>query len=190
MTEPIKLPEMAFKLCAGIKDLGQYNDIRDYAALAVEQATAEAREKLAESEKAADMIAEVRDAYKKTCASLREGMLAWQNAGIDLGKQLKKAEAERDEARADVDSLKKHVRHLFQANNENAAQLLSIKQERDELQAKLDRLTTLRPEGEWDKTSRVFWWFKDDDGAWRCADRRNINLSTHWTPLPEVKEEK
>jgi GAF domain-containing protein len=40
------------------------------------------------------------DTYKKESASLREGMLAWQNASIDVAQRLRKVEAERDAALA------------------------------------------------------------------------------------------
>ena len=43
MDEPIKLPEMSFDFYSGLADVNQYNDVRAYARLAVEQNTAALR---------------------------------------------------------------------------------------------------------------------------------------------------
>ena len=46
MSQPIKLPEMSFDFYSGLSDVNQYNGVRAYATLAVEQATAELRSEL------------------------------------------------------------------------------------------------------------------------------------------------
>ena len=81
------------------------------------------RAELKEQSKAADMIAEVRDACAKST-------LAWQNAGIDLGQQLKKAEAERDALRSDLATLRDQ-------NYETQSLLKGAEAECDALRAEL-----------------------------------------------------
>ena len=82
MTEPIKLPNMPFDLYHGIQDCDQYNAIRKYTTDAVEQNTAE---------------------LKAEVERLRDGLLAWQTASMDIMRQLKKAEAEVERLRADAE---------------------------------------------------------------------------------------
>jgi hypothetical protein len=64
------------------------------------------------------------------------------------------------------------------------AALPLVKDERDEACAELARLTTLRPESEWENEAAE-WWVQQLSGEWSPVDPVT---GTHWTPLPDVKE--
>jgi hypothetical protein len=163
MTEPIKLPELP----------EPWNFTRPtveaYAALAVEQATADLRAELA------DIRAELAGGDS---ASLPNGYTTTQMA--------RTIRAERDKFMWQV---RDTCVRAEKANKSVWKQLcdLAIAQ-RNEAKAELARLTTLRPISRTptDEQEQGLTWVRVNDyWAWTGSDE-----ATHWTPLPDVKEAK
>ena len=102
MSDQPEALRLADDLERAVKQTDAEDDVIDVARWFVEGSVAELRRlhaRVAELEKDAAQAISDRDAT----ARLNGSLLAWQNAGIDLGKQLKKAEAERDALRADAE---------------------------------------------------------------------------------------
>jgi hypothetical protein len=161
----------------------------DLSALAVEQATAGLRDELAgmyvKQRIAEDQTTQrIARAIEQATAVWRERLLSSEYDGVlkaeridRLCEQLKKAEAEREEAR-------KALGDLMGTWSAQCDLLQKTEKERNEARAELARLTTLRPASEHDTQNEALWWNSADDfvSASYFPDGR------YWTPLPPVKE--
>jgi hypothetical protein len=164
MTEPIKpppLPAPPIHLSGWTNELCEW--AKDYARLAVEQATAEMRRDIARSKNDVEQM---------------------QHEINMLASRAVKAEAEREKARTENAALLAQVNAFYLGTPDS--RLLAMTKERDEAHAELDRLTTLRPMGHPYGGNRAAW-IKSIDGGYVPA---NPVIATHWTPLPDVKEAK
>ena len=170
MTEPIKLPPIPDKI------VGWYTtnrpDVEAWGRLAVEQNTAGLREQL----QAARICGE---AAEKATVSLVGQLREAGDSLYECLKRAEKAEAERDEARAEC----LEQARLNGMGSEREARLMAQVQEG---QAELARLTTLRPASEWDRETIVVWYLLIGYEWIPCG----LDDGTHWTPLPPVKEAK
>jgi hypothetical protein len=235
MTEPIKLPPLTdermqelVKECGldwqrGYMPLFDDDPTNRYAVLieaAVEQATADLREKLAKAEVLNDQWAEraktwlaspeglhqlegyrsladamvklddeltaarcQRDEALKAAADLQaenfSAFAEYQSVTAALEARAERVEAERDEARAEC----LEQARLNGMGSEREARLMAQVQEG---QAKLARLTTLRPASEHDGDAPALWW---GGGEFRYIGNEGDDWLC-WTPLPPVKEAK
>jgi hypothetical protein len=106
MTEPIKLPPFPWVIRDGLPQMG--NDklllVEDYARLAVEQATADLREKLAKAEALNDQWAARAKTWLASPEGLHqlEGYRSLAEAMVKLDDELTAARCQRDEARAEL----------------------------------------------------------------------------------------
>jgi hypothetical protein len=177
MNEPIKLPPFDWHY------LVDQSGVEDYATLAVEQATADLRERLRVSEetlaRCKDVLAYMAGEWKRTEAERDEALAHAESAEAgqsDAGFVGLKVMQERDEARAELARL-----------TELLSDVRAVEAELAEKSDELARLTTLRPVSEWKEGDVVFWELYGPAGyaRWRHSDAFH---ASHWTPLPDVKE--
>jgi hypothetical protein len=108
----------------------------------------------------------------------------WMNEEVALAVEQATAELRAEVERLRADAADFHMAYRMKCDEETKAQAVEIKR----LRAELARLTTLRPhacDDEYD--GEKLFWGKDGD-SWIC-DPLFVH-STHWTPLPDVKETK
>jgi hypothetical protein len=125
--------------------------------------------------------AEAAEADKQTLLNVMKGEAAEHER--DLEDRIK-AEAERDEARAELKSVLADWNDLVKASGSptNGGAIGHVRA----MRAELARLTTPVPLLEREETGGCILWARDEDGWFESA---RIG-ATHWTPLPDVKETK
>jgi len=123
-------------------------------------------------------------AVEQNTADLREALRVTQ---VEACKSIERLQAERDEARAEVERLRGVL-----AAREQAMLALDHRAQENlakwaEARAELTRLTTLRPASEWDGETYVLWWREWDEAGWVIDSVSDSQQSDYWTPAFDAK---